>query len=118
MTKKLDLTPVTALPGRAFRRVSDGVKDVTGTSPAAVERFHNALARATLDHCVKCTICETSCPVAAVTPLFSGPKFGSFESNSTSVPPANAGSLARRLRKAVLRLPPAESAAAAGAAPM
>jgi glycerol-3-phosphate dehydrogenase subunit C len=33
------------------------------------------LARATLDHCVKCTICETQCPVAAVTPLFTGPKF-------------------------------------------
>ena len=32
-------------------------------------------ARASLDHCVKCTICETQCPVAAVTPLFSGPKF-------------------------------------------
>lgn len=32
-------------------------------------------ARASLDHCVKCTICETQCPVAAVTPLFTGPKF-------------------------------------------
>jgi len=41
----------------------------------AVERFHNALARTTLDHCVKCTICETACPVSAVTPLFPGPKF-------------------------------------------
>jgi glycerol-3-phosphate dehydrogenase subunit C len=36
---------------------------------------HNVLARASLDHCVKCTICETQCPVAAVTPLFAGPKF-------------------------------------------
>lgn len=33
------------------------------------------LNRASLDHCVKCTICETTCPVAAVTPLFSGPKY-------------------------------------------
>nr|WP_300147349.1 anaerobic glycerol-3-phosphate dehydrogenase subunit C [Propionicimonas sp.] len=33
------------------------------------------LSRATLDACVKCTICETQCPVSAVTPLFSGPKF-------------------------------------------
>jgi glycerol-3-phosphate dehydrogenase subunit C len=33
------------------------------------------LARASLDACVKCTICETACPVAAVTPLFTGPKF-------------------------------------------
>lgn len=33
------------------------------------------LTRATLDHCVKCTICETACPVSAVTPLFPGPKF-------------------------------------------
>ena len=32
-------------------------------------------ARASLDACVKCTICETQCPVAAVTPLFSGPKY-------------------------------------------
>lgn len=32
-------------------------------------------ARASLDHCVKCTICETVCPVSAVTPLFTGPKF-------------------------------------------
>ena len=32
------------------------------------------LMRGTLDHCVKCTICETFCPVASVTPLFPGPK--------------------------------------------
>ncbi len=31
--------------------------------------------RATLDACVKCTICETQCPVARVTDLFPGPKF-------------------------------------------
>jgi glycerol-3-phosphate dehydrogenase subunit C len=31
--------------------------------------------RASLDHCVKCTICETYCPVSNVTPLFPGPKF-------------------------------------------
>ncbi len=33
------------------------------------------MIRAGLDHCVKCTICETVCPVAAVTPLFPGPKY-------------------------------------------
>jgi glycerol-3-phosphate dehydrogenase subunit C len=32
-------------------------------------------ARATLDHCVKCTICETACPFARATPLFPGPKY-------------------------------------------
>ena len=32
------------------------------------------LMRDSLDHCVKCTICETYCPVANVTPLFPGPK--------------------------------------------
>ena len=32
------------------------------------------LMRDSLDHCVKCTICETYCPVSAVTPLFPGPK--------------------------------------------
>ncbi|HOB80052.1 MAG TPA: anaerobic glycerol-3-phosphate dehydrogenase subunit C [Ornithinibacter sp.] len=39
------------------------------------ERLNNELKRASLDACVKCTICEQSCPVSAVTPLFSGPKF-------------------------------------------
>ncbi|SHI73736.1 glycerol-3-phosphate dehydrogenase subunit C [Tessaracoccus bendigoensis DSM 12906] len=39
------------------------------------ERLNNELQRMSLDMCVKCTICETSCPVAPVTPLFSGPKF-------------------------------------------
>ena len=39
------------------------------------ERLNNELNRLSLDQCVKCTICEQSCPVAAVTPLFSGPKF-------------------------------------------
>jgi glycerol-3-phosphate dehydrogenase subunit C len=31
--------------------------------------------RGSLDHCVKCTICETQCPVSNVTPLFQGPKY-------------------------------------------
>lgn len=35
----------------------------------------STLLRQSLDHCVKCTICETQCPVAAVTPLFPGPKY-------------------------------------------
>ena len=39
------------------------------------DRLNSELQRASLDQCIKCTICETSCPVAAVTPLFSGPKF-------------------------------------------
>ena len=33
------------------------------------------LMRDSLDHCVKCTICETHCPFAAATPLFPGPKY-------------------------------------------
>ncbi len=33
------------------------------------------LLRNSLDHCVKCTICETVCPVSNVTPLFPGPKY-------------------------------------------
>lgn len=41
----------------------------------ALEHAKAQLTRATLDACVKCTICETQCPVVAVTPLFSGPKF-------------------------------------------
>ncbi len=39
------------------------------------EHMHDALMRASLDHCVKCTICETACPVSAVTTKFPGPKF-------------------------------------------
>jgi glycerol-3-phosphate dehydrogenase subunit C len=31
--------------------------------------------RGSLDHCVKCTICETQCPVSNVSPLFPGPKY-------------------------------------------
>lgn len=31
--------------------------------------------RSTLDACVKCTICETQCPVMRVTDLFPGPKY-------------------------------------------
>jgi glycerol-3-phosphate dehydrogenase subunit C len=30
--------------------------------------------RSSLDHCIKCTVCESACPVAAVTELFPGPK--------------------------------------------
>jgi glycerol-3-phosphate dehydrogenase subunit C len=33
------------------------------------------LIRDSLDHCVKCTICETFCPFSQVTPLFPGPKY-------------------------------------------
>jgi glycerol-3-phosphate dehydrogenase subunit C len=33
------------------------------------------LLRGSLDHCVKCTICETACPVSNVTSLFPGPKY-------------------------------------------
>ena len=35
----------------------------------------DAALRASLDACVKCTICETQCPVMCVTDLFGGPKY-------------------------------------------
>jgi len=41
----------------------------------SIDLVGHALARASLDHCLKCTICETQCPVAAATPLFPGPKY-------------------------------------------
>jgi glycerol-3-phosphate dehydrogenase subunit C len=41
-----------------------------GGAPAAGD----ATVRDSLDGCVKCTICESACPFAAVTPLFPGPK--------------------------------------------
>lgn len=52
--------------------------DDDGDRPAGLQGQEYAtvqVTRATLDHCVKCTICETQCPVLAVTPLFSGPKY-------------------------------------------
>ena len=39
------------------------------------EGLGHELLRSSLDHCVKCTICETVCPVSNVTPLFPGPKY-------------------------------------------
>lgn len=56
------------LPG-----TTGGEKVADGT--LAVETPAHALARTSLDCCIKCTICETQCPVAAVTDLFPGPKF-------------------------------------------
>ncbi|MGH2873685.1 MAG: anaerobic glycerol-3-phosphate dehydrogenase subunit C, partial [Solirubrobacteraceae bacterium] len=40
---------------------------------------HESL-RGSLDHCVKCTICETACPVSNATPLFPGPKYAGPQS--------------------------------------
>ena len=41
----------------------------------AIEHAKESLTRASLDACVKCTICETQCPVSRVTPEFPGPKY-------------------------------------------
>lgn len=64
--RRLDVNALRSLAQRVVGREADNT---------AEERFGHAMARASLDHCVKCTICETVCPVVAVTPLFSGPKF-------------------------------------------
>jgi glycerol-3-phosphate dehydrogenase subunit C len=45
----------------------------------------------TLDHCIKCNVCVTACPVAAVTDLFPGPKYeapqaGRFRGSAQPVP--------------------------------
>jgi glycerol-3-phosphate dehydrogenase subunit C len=45
-----------------------------------------ALMRGSLDHCVKCTICETFCPVSNVTPLFPGPKYAGPQAERFRVP--------------------------------
>ena len=45
------------------------------TDVDALGMAKESFARASLDHCVKCTICETQCPVARVTDMFSGPKY-------------------------------------------
>jgi glycerol-3-phosphate dehydrogenase subunit C len=44
------------------------------------------LTRGSLDHCVKCTICETFCPVSNVTPLFPGPKYVGPQAERFRVP--------------------------------
>ena len=45
-----------------------------------------SLMRGSLDHCVKCTICETFCPVSNVTPLFPGPKYAGPQSERFRTP--------------------------------
>ncbi len=59
------------------------------------------LMRGSLDHCVKCTICETFCPVSNVTPLFPGPKYAGPQSERFRV----AGrAVARRVGELLLGL--------------
>ncbi|WP_216388513.1 anaerobic glycerol-3-phosphate dehydrogenase subunit C [Arcanobacterium phocae] len=41
----------------------------------SLEYAKASLARMSLDSCVKCTICESQCPVIRATDLFTGPKF-------------------------------------------
>jgi glycerol-3-phosphate dehydrogenase subunit C len=48
---------------------------VIETEPGAMATEAMEWVRGSLDHCVKCTICETYCPVSNVTPLFPGPKY-------------------------------------------
>ena len=55
--------------------VRPGAGDVTEAGSGLREDGLPGLLRGSLDHCVKCTICETACPVSNVTPLFPGPKY-------------------------------------------
>lgn len=73
--------------------------DVTGTGGAGPAAASAATAerqplgspiRGSLDHCVKCTICESSCPVSAVTSLFPGPKYVGPQAERFRVPGASA----------------------------
>lgn len=48
---------------------------LASTHDSPLQFAADQVARASLDHCVKCTICETQCPVARVTDLFPGPKY-------------------------------------------
>ena len=45
-----------------------------------IDIAEHELLRGSLDHCVKCTICETACPVSNVSPLFPGPKYAGPQS--------------------------------------
>ncbi len=47
----------------------------TGNAQKLRERLNNEIRRASLDSCVKCNICEATCPVLEATPLFGGPKY-------------------------------------------
>ena len=58
-------------PSRTHRALERRGCSAGGMSETTVQ----AMIRDSLDHCVKCTICETFCPVAAATPLFPGPKY-------------------------------------------
>ena len=51
----------------------------------------DAALRASLDACVKCTICETQCPVMRVTDLFGGPKYSGPQAERFRVPPGREG---------------------------
>ena len=46
-----------------------------GNAQKLRERLNNEIRRASLDSCVKCNICEATCPVLEATPLFGGPKY-------------------------------------------
>ena len=50
------------------------------SAPKGNDLFVAELLRGSLDHCVKCTICETACPVSNATPLFPGPKYAGPQS--------------------------------------
>ena len=58
---------------RRARAITTG--DGGGLTMAVEHDVLGDLMRGSLDHCVKCTICETFCPVSNVTPLFPGPKY-------------------------------------------
>ena len=60
------------LPRRAARAVAIRRR---GGSGRMSDGILDDLLRGSIDHCVKCTICETQCPVSNVTPLFPGPKY-------------------------------------------
>ena len=59
------------------------------------------LMRGSLDHCVKCTICETQCPVSNVSPLFPGPKYAGPQAERYRDPRRAIG---RRVGRLLLRL--------------
>ena len=64
-----------AATGRLRRLAIDDQHDLLG-----------GLMRDSLDHCVKCTICETFCPVSNVTPLFPGPSTSARRPSASASP--------------------------------